>query len=114
MGGVALSGCLGERIEASGDRTIHVQAGTSASEFRFEPATIRVQPGETVNVLVHNNGTERHAFTNHDFHLHSGSLVPGASATIPFTARQPGSFEIACDEAGHGKAGMKDTIEVPR
>ena len=35
--GVPLSGCLGERIDASSERTIHVQAGTPQNDLRFDP-----------------------------------------------------------------------------
>ena len=110
--GVPLSGCLGERIDASGERAIHVQAGTPQNEMRFDPAINRVAPGETVNIVVHNNGTQPHALVNHDFHLHSGALAPGETATVPFTAPERGTFEITCDAPGHDEAGMKGTIEV--
>lgn len=110
--GVALSGCLGARIDASNERTLHVQAGTPQNDLRFTPSTIRLVPGETVSIVVHNNGTQPHAFVNHDFHLHSGTLAPGQTATVPFTAPESGTFEITCDAPGHSEAGMKGTIEV--
>lgn len=132
---IALSGCLGERIETptpSGhsdahhpsaqqssdttitrpDETLHVEAGTSANELTFSPTTLHADEGKSIELVVHNNGTTPHTFTVHALSLNTGPLQPDQYASLKFRATTPGSFEIMCDQPGHYDAGMKATLEV--
>jgi len=76
----------------------------TASRFAFEPATIQVNAGEPVRLVI------RSADTVHGFSIPAlkiATQVPkgGAPVTIEFTAPAAGRYEIACSEfcgGGHG------------
>jgi plastocyanin len=91
-----------------GARTIRVVA----DEFSFTPSSIRVQPGETVNVRFDNHGG-----TFHDFHIEDLDFEleadPGERATGSLVAPdQPGRHQIICHVPGHAEAGMRATLIV--
>lgn len=106
------AGCLGEPLPTAGDAARHVDVGTRADENAFSPAVVRVAAGEIVTLVVHNNGTRPHALTNHDFHLHLGTLQPGESASIPLRPTAGGAFALVCEEPGHEGVPMRGTLEV--
>jgi uncharacterized cupredoxin-like copper-binding protein len=42
----------------------------------------------------------------------AGDIIPGSTATLPFTFTAPGKYQLACHEPGHYEAGMVLQIEV--
>lgn len=84
----------------------------TAQRFEFIPATIDVDEGEHVRLLI------RSADRMHGFGIKSYGidvLVPrgGAPVAVEFVAARPGIFEILCTEdCGRGHDDMKGTLVV--
>ncbi len=85
----------------------------SASEYRFEPATITV-PGGEITFRITNTGT-----VEHEFEIFEGDrvvdeiegLVPGLTRALKVTL-QAGDYTYVCKIAGHEEQGMKGTLTV--
>lgn len=136
--GVALSGCLGARIDSEStntsasppghdqhhdepattedlgppDVTLEAHAGTPEKDLQLHPTALRVPLGSVVELRVTNGGDTPHSFTIHEFDADTGMMDPGETRVIKFRADNAGTFETMCDAPGHYEAGMKGTIEV--
>lgn len=130
---LVLVACGGGGQEAGGDSgaiTVSVQ-----DEFRFEPATISVAAGESVDITLENTGSVEHSLyilkadaelehvleEEDEEHLHEELLfdihevAAGESSTATLTAPDtPGDYTIACLVPGHADAGMVGTLQVTR
>ena len=82
-----------------------------ATEFGFEPASIELQAGEPVNIMLVNEGVIDHELQIEDFDFHVHAL-PGESAMAGFTPEVSGTYEFACLLPGHYEAGMIGDLEV--
>jgi uncharacterized cupredoxin-like copper-binding protein len=106
-----------------------------AKEFQFTPAALEVVAGQPVKLTLQNSGTLVHEFSiteipldgapvamenmpAHDMGsrgdqpaLHVAAAL-GASATVQFTPKTPGTFTFFCAVAGHKEAGMTGTLTV--
>jgi caa(3)-type oxidase subunit IV len=84
---------------------------TTASEFKFDPNTLTVKPGQTVNVTLKNGGTIQHTFVLQETNT---KLIAdaGQSTTGSFKAPGPGTYQFFCDIPGHKDAGMEGTLVV--
>ncbi len=82
-----------------------------ATEFGFEPASIELQAGEPVNIMLVNEGAIDHELQIEDFDFHVHAL-PGESAMAGFTPEVSGTYEFACLLPGHYEAGMIGDLEV--
>jgi len=82
-----------------------------ATEFGFEPASIELQAGEPVNIMLVNEGAIDHELQIEDFDFHVHAL-PGESAMAGFTPEVSGTYEFACLLPGHYEAGMIGGVEV--
>jgi len=81
-----------------------------ASKFAFEPPTIEVTAGESVRLVVRSADTV-HGFAIRKLNLELPIPSRGQSATLEFTAPQPGRFEITCSEfCGSGHRRMKAAL----
>lgn len=93
------------------DRTITV----TAKEFQFTPSTLNVQPGETVEIKLENDGQIAHNFTIQTLGESTATIQPGKTSTLTFTApEEPGTYPIRfiCAVPGHEDAGMIGEIVV--
>jgi uncharacterized cupredoxin-like copper-binding protein len=80
-------------------------------EYAFLPATIEIQVGERVRIVVRNTGRLEHDFAPDQrgvalglVHLH---LAPGASGSMDWTApAEPTEVRIICTLVGHETLGM--------
>jgi len=93
------------------DRTITV----TAREFEFAPSTLNVQPGETVEVKLENDGQIAHNFTVETLDASTATIQPGRTSTLVFTApEEAGTYPIRfiCSVPGHEDAGMIGEIVV--
>ena len=109
-------------------RTIHIKM---ADSMRFSPERIEVRQGETVKLVLKNDGKlmhelvigtkkvlDEHAvlmmkFPNmeHD-EPYMAHVAPGKSGEIVWTFNRAGTFDFACLIAGHYQGGMKGSIVV--
>ena len=123
-------GSFGEAAAGSqADRTVKV---TALDELEFDPASISVKAGETINFVVTNEGKAPHEFvigdrdyqeeteeTMEDGGGHGGEdlgnvveLEPGATEEIAWTFSEPGEVLFACHVEGHYEAGMVGSVTV--
>jgi uncharacterized cupredoxin-like copper-binding protein len=112
-------------------RTIEVSMKeTDDGEMLFDPRRLDFAPGETVKLIITNNGELEHEFVmdtfeKNQFHKelmakmdmehddpNSVRLDPGASAEIVWTFSNEGGFEFACLIPGHYEAGMHGALDV--
>ena len=109
-------------------RTIEI---TTRDEMRFAPSAFRVAQGETVRLLVRNDGKLMHELvigTKKALDAHAAAMAkspamahdepymthvaPGEAGEIVWTFNRPGRFEFACLVAGHYESGMRGQIDV--
>lgn len=84
----------------------------TATEFKFDPATINATPGQTINLTVKNNGTTQHTWVLPQANVKM-TIDPGKSVTQTFTApTSAGTYQFDCDIAGHKEAGMVGQLVV--
>jgi plastocyanin len=82
-------------------------------EYRFEPSELRAAPGESVTIAFSNAGQVPHTLTIPGARVDTGSVSPGASATLTFSApSEAGRYEFLCSFGGHPEAGMVGTLIV--
>ncbi|MDX1664051.1 MAG: cupredoxin domain-containing protein [Candidatus Promineifilaceae bacterium] len=82
-----------------------------ATEFAFEPATIRLQEGEAVNIVLVNEGIIPHEIDipELNFHVHAEA---GETVVAGLTPERTGTFEMGCYIPGHFEAGMVGEVVV--
>jgi uncharacterized cupredoxin-like copper-binding protein len=112
----------------NGIRTIRVSMD---DRMRFVPDSISVREGETVRLVVKNDGKVMHEFvigTKKELDEHAALMkkypgmqhdepymahvAPGKNGEIVWTFNRPGEFDFACLIAGHYGAGMVGKIKV--
>lgn len=126
---LVLVACGGGGEETDGGAiTVSIQ-----DEFSFEPDTITVAPGESIDITLENTGSVEHSLNilkadaelehvleeEDEEHLHEELLfdihevASGESATATFTAPDAaGEYTFACLVPGHADAGMVGTLQV--
>ena len=99
--------------------------------MRFTPDKLEVKQGETVRLVVKNNGAVMHEFvlgTRKELDEHAALMVkfptmehsepymahvaPGETGEIVWTFNRAGDFDFACLIAGHYSAGMVGKVRV--
>jgi uncharacterized cupredoxin-like copper-binding protein len=102
-----------------------------SDNMRFTPDRLEVQQGETVRIVLKNNGTALHEFvlgTKAELDKHAALMVkfptmehsepymahvpPGKTGEIVWTFNRAGDFDFACLIAGHYQAGMVGKVKV--
>ena len=118
---------------ANADHTVKViMMETGDGAMLFEPSTLTVKRGETINFAISNIGEIAHEFVLDDHHGIMGhkkkmeqmasthkhntpnsiTLDPGENGSIVWTFTKSGRFEFACLIPGHYDAGMKGRLHV--
>ena len=83
----------------------------TAKQFQFEPATIEVNKGDKVRLIVTSTDVP-HGIAIPEYGINQ-RLDPGKPATIEFTADKQGSFTAFCSVlCGAGHSSMKGKIIV--
>jgi uncharacterized cupredoxin-like copper-binding protein len=99
--------------------------------MRFTPDALSVRQGETIRIVVRNEGTLLHEFvlgTRKELEEHAALMQrfpdmehgepymahvpPGQTGEIVWTFNRAGDFDFACLMAGHYQAGMTGKIAV--
>jgi len=102
-----------------------------SDKMRFTPDSLEVRQGETIRLIVRNNGRQMHEFvlgTKAELDEHAALMVkfpgmehdepymahvaPGKSGQIVWTFNRPGEFDFGCLIPGHYQAGMVGKIRV--
>src|SRR5918993_291621 len=79
----------------------------NASEWRFDPTSLRVGAGESVTLTVSNVGAQLHTFTVPKLGIDTGPLDPGVTRDLTFeTPTNRGRYDVICTFPGHEEAGM--------
>lgn len=79
--------------------TVQVTIGTdSAADLKFDPGELTVKAGADVRVTFENRATVPHNLTfQAPINVASAAVVdPGTSATLQFTAPEPGEYAFVC------------------
>ena len=83
----------------------------TAKQFAFEPATIEVNKGDRVRLIV-TSADVPHGIAIPEYGINE-RLDPGKPVTIEFTAEKEGTFTAFCSVfCGSGHSGMKGKIVV--
>jgi len=120
---ILLTGCAG----ASGQPVTEITV--EATDFSYNPIAITIPAGKRVTLALTNKGAVEHDFvvdkinvtdvetsdngpaahhqmgdmSEYDLHFFAKA---GETATLQFTAMEPGTYEIFCSIEGHKEAGM--------
>ncbi len=109
----------------------HTVTLSMSDAMRFTPDRIDVKQGDTVKIVMKNNGKQMHELvigTKKELEEHAALMVkfptmehsepymahvaPGKTGEIIWTFNKPGNFDFACLIAGHYQAGMVGKITV--
>ncbi|MCB1310802.1 MAG: cupredoxin family protein [Sedimentitalea sp.] len=112
-------------------RTVEISmVETEDGKMLFEPGILNFEPGETVRLILTNNGELEHEFvmdTHEENQAHkammakfdmehddpnTARLEPGQTAEIVWTFSNEGRFEFACLIPGHYESGMHGALDV--
>ncbi len=83
----------------------------ATSEWKFEPATVKVPAGQPVTVVLENKGAIEHDLKVEalGFQLQA---QPKQNARQTLTFDRPGTYDVECSIPGHKEAGMKAKLVV--
>jgi cytochrome c oxidase subunit 2 len=105
----ALAAVLLVRDAAAADRFVH-EIQVTASRYAFDPATIQVNAGEPVRVVIRSTDGV-HGFSIPKLKIDVQVPKGGDPVTVEFTAPAAGRYEIACSEfCGRGHSQMKAAL----
>jgi uncharacterized cupredoxin-like copper-binding protein len=104
---------------------------TMTDSMRFTPDKLEVKQGETVKLIIRNQGAVMHEFvlgTKKELDEHAALMVkfpnmehdepymahvaPGKTGEIIWTFNRAGEFDFACLISGHYQAGMMGKVRV--
>jgi uncharacterized cupredoxin-like copper-binding protein len=104
---------------------------TMSDSMRFNPDSVTIKRGETVQFVFRNDGQQLHEFvlgTQQELDEHAALMLkfpnmehdgpymahvpPGKTAKIVWTFNRAGSFKFACLIPGHYQAGMVGSVTV--
>lgn len=85
----------------------------TGSPFKFDPAEIRVNKGDTV-IIVFTNSSGTHDWVIDQFDARAKQLQSGQTETIEFVADKAGTFEYYCSVSNHRAQGMVGKLIVDK
>ncbi len=126
--GAPVSGLLAQVVS----RSVEVRMDDT---MRFRPDTLQVKAGETLRLVVHNDGKVAHELVlgtdaqirehaeamkqgaaHNDDHDHAGgaaiTVAPGQTGELVVTFAEAGEVQMACLIPGHYEAGMRGKVQV--
>ena len=113
----------------AGTPQLGTEITVEATDFTYNPFSIQIPAGQPVTLTLKNSGRVEHDFVidtinvanveegdiGHAEHHRTGQEAEydlhffaraGETATLRFTALEPGTYEIFCSVEGHKEAGM--------
>lgn len=89
------------------------QVTVTATEFKFDPATVTVRVNEPVRVTLRNSGTVVHDWTVQGLDQDVSIVAqPRQSASGDFTTTKTGTYKVICKQPGHEGSGMVGELVV--
>jgi len=82
-----------------------------ARDIAWSQDLIQVEPGQTVRLLLSNEGALDHDLVIKDLGVDI-ALAPGENAVIELVFTENGNFEYICSVPGHEEAGMVGQLIV--
>ena len=83
----------------------------NGSNFKFSPAVLSVNKGDTVKIIFKNTGGT-HDFVIDEFDAAIQQIEGGETGTVQFVADKTGTFEYYCAIGNHRQQGMKGILTV--
>lgn len=83
----------------------------SGSNFKFEPAILTVNKGDTVKITFKNTGGI-HDFRIDDLEVETEIINGVGEDSVEFVADRTGTFEYYCSVGNHKQMGMKGTLTI--
>ena len=130
---LATGGCGEDRREATSTETTPApvaappavpapaapsQAGVrlSETEYRLDPAHIRVDRPATLTIRTRNAGRVPHALAvaGRSVDARTRTFAPGEGESLRVELKEPGRYRWWCPVDGHARRGMRGTITVAR
>lgn len=85
----------------------------SATEFSFSPSEIKASAGETLEIVLTNDGTVGHNFAIPELGVSTPVIEPGQQTSLTVTLPDRSiTFESECTVPGHKERGMVGRIVV--
>ena len=94
-------------LTKEGVKTFEIEA----SSFKFSEPEIRVKQGDTVRIVLENEGGI-HDWVVDEFNARTKQLKSGETETIEFVASKKGTFEYYCSVGQHRQNGMVGNLIV--
>ncbi len=88
-----------------------VEVTVEGSNYKFSPATIKAEKGDTVRLTFKSVGGI-HDLTIDEFEVQTSQLGDEEEEETEFVADKTGTFEYYCSIAGHRAMGMKGQLIV--
>jgi FtsP/CotA-like multicopper oxidase with cupredoxin domain len=110
----AVPGAGGASDAAAAAGVSTVELAVTLTEFAIEPSALRANAGARLSIEVGNHGAAAHTFavmaggTTYD----TGSIAPGAHATLSVPPLEAGTYDVLCTVTGHDALGMTGTLTV--
>ena len=84
------------------------------TEYRLDPAQIRVDRPTELDIRTRNTGDEPHALVveGRSVDARTRTLAPGAGQVLRVDLRTPGRYRWYCPVDGHARRGMRGSITV--
>jgi plastocyanin len=110
MAATAIVGCGSESTSSTVSSGTAKSLTVDAYDFRFEPTSLTVDPGQAVKVSIHNDGEAKHNFSLEEAKVNV-DVAKGEAKDATFTApSKPGDYTYFCEY--HRDRGMKGAIHV--
>jgi plastocyanin len=92
------------------------EVDVNETEYRLDPAQIRVDRPATLAIAVRNRGRKRHALRieDHATGARTRTLEPGERQVLRVELSKPGRYRWWCPVDGHARRGMRGSIAVAR
>jgi nitrite reductase (NO-forming) len=109
-----LSACIGPAATSTPPSSVSeltTDVKLVATEFKYDPAIVRVPVGKEITITLENKGAIEHDLHIPAFNVHLAPK-PGRTEKATFRADKPGTYDFECTIPGHKEAGMKGQLVV--
>lgn len=83
-----------------------------ARDYEFSPAEVTAEPGETIRVVLRNEGKMQHDWVLEGTDFRTELVSPGEEATVEVTLDEADEYAFYCSVPGHRALGMEGTLTV--